>query len=302
MSRHTTGSLLIAGCALSWGVIAVIVREMSLPATTIAAYRVLMSAAAVALILVLIGRRDLLRPPPKVVLMLGVLLAVHWSLFFASLKATSVASAVLVTYSGPIFMALLAPVLIGERVPGISIGALSVSAAGVALISFSTGGGGDAVRPAGIVLALLAAISMALLIVLIKRWCADIDPRTVSVYQDTAATVVLSPAFFVPSYHLGGSELGYLLVVSVVLTGLVGVVYLTALRWVPATTAGILAYMEPLSAATLAALVLHEPLTLAVIIGGAAIVAAGVAVILRSPDHLGGSVEEPVPAGEAVRA
>jgi DME family drug/metabolite transporter len=80
-----------------------------------------------------------------------------------------------------------------------------------------------------------------------------------------------------------------------VLTGVTGVVYVGALKWVPATTAGILAYMEPVSAALLAAAILGEALTPAVIVGGAAIVAAGLVVATRTPEQPG-SVEEPVPA------
>jgi drug/metabolite transporter (DMT)-like permease len=49
------------------------------------------------------------------------------------------------------------------------------------------------------------------------------------------------------------------------------------------------------SAALLAAALLDEALTPAVIAGGAAIVAAGVAVALRTPEPGGGAVEEPVP-------
>ena len=84
------------------------------------------------------------------------------------------------------------------------------------------------------------------------------------------------------------------MILGIALTGVTGIVYVGALKWVPATTAGILAYMEPVSAALLAAVILGETLTPAVIVGGAAIVAAGVVVASRTPAP-GGSVEEPVP-------
>ena len=80
MHRHALGSLLIAACALSWGFIGLIVRDVELPAMTIVFFRVALAAAAVALILLAAGRRDLLRPPPRQVIALGVLLAIHWSL------------------------------------------------------------------------------------------------------------------------------------------------------------------------------------------------------------------------------
>jgi drug/metabolite transporter (DMT)-like permease len=287
--------MLIAACALGWGFIGIMVREIELPAMTIVFFRVGLAAASVALILVVTGRRELLRPPPIGVIALGVLLATHWSLYFAAIKQTSVASAVLITYAAPIFMALLAPVLIGEHVPRSSVLALIASMAGITAISLSGGSGEEAVKAAGVVLAVLAAITYGFLIVLLKRWGSDVKPSTVIVWQEGTAAVVLLPSLFFADYGaLAPVDVVYLLLLGVVLTGVTGVVYVAALRWVPATTAGILSYVEPVSAALLAAAILGQALTPAVLVGGAAIVASGIVVALRTPSGAG-SVEEPVP-------
>jgi drug/metabolite transporter (DMT)-like permease len=296
VSRHTAYSLVVAACALSWGVIGVLVRELPMPAMTIVGFRVLLSAASVAAIVLAMRRFDLLRPPPWPVMALGAVLALHWTLYFLAIKQTSVASAVLITYAGPIMIALLAPLLIRERVPGVSIAALAVSAAGIALISLAGGEGEAAVRPLGVALAVGAAASMAVLVVLLKRYAESADPLTVVIYLDGTATALLWPALVFSDYALTGQSIVYLLVLGVLLTGLSGFLYVLALRVVPATTVGILSYMEPVSAAVLAAVLLGEPLTAAVIVGGAAIVAAGVAVVLATPEPVPSSVEEPVPA------
>ena len=294
MRRHTAGSLLIAACALSWGLIAVIVREIDLPALTIVCVRCALSALLIGGALALF-RRELLRPPPPAVFVLGVMIGAHWSLYFAAIKQTSVASAVLITYAAPIFMALLAPLLIREQVPARSVLALAVSMAGITAISLAGGTGDEEVRAAGVALALLAAITYAFIIVLIKRWAADVHPMTFVAWQEVTAAVILSPSLFLASFdHLSGAQIGYLLLLGVVLTGVTGVVYVAALRWVPATTAGILAYMEPVSAAILAAIVLGQGLTAPVIVGGLAIVAAGVSVAVDAPEPAP-SLEEPVP-------
>jgi drug/metabolite transporter (DMT)-like permease len=302
VSRHSAGSLVIAGCALSWGAIGIIVRELDMPAMTIVFFRVALSAAAVAAGLALAGRRDLLRLKTPAVLALGLLLALHWSLYFGAIKETSVASAVLITYAGPIFMAILAPLLIREHVPRVSVAALAVSVAGIALITLSGGSGEGEVRPLGVALAVLAAASFGLLIVLLKKYAAEVDPLTVVLYESLTAALVLLPAAAFADYELGGSEVPYLLVLGLLLTAATGVLYVGALRWVPATTAGILSYMEPVSAALLAAIVLDEALTPGIAVGGAAIVAAGVAVVLRTREPLAASPEEPVAPAAASRA
>jgi drug/metabolite transporter (DMT)-like permease len=294
VSRHTLGSLLIAACALSWGFVGIIVREVDLPAVVIVLCRVGLGSSAVILMLLATGRRELLRPPPLPVIGLGILLAAHWTLYFAAIKQTSVASAVLITYAAPIFMALLAPLLIREHVPAVSVGALAVSMIGITAISLSGGSGDEAVRAGGVVLAILAAITYAFMIVLLKRWASEVHPTTVIVWQEGIAALVLSPALlFADLGGVTGADVAYLLILGIALTGLTGVLYVTGLRWVPATTAGILAYMEPVSAAVLAAVILGQSLTPAVIVGGLAIVAAGVVVAARGPAAVG-TPEEPV--------
>src|SRR5918999_4227130 len=298
MSRHTAGSLAIAGVALSWGFISLIVRELDdLPEQVVVFYRVGLSAAAIAAVLVLMRRTELMRVPSRPVLSLGVLLALHWVLFFAAINETSVASAVLVTYTAPVFMAMLAPVILGERLTRVTIAALGVSLAGTALIALSSGEGGGEVTAHGVGLALAAAVTMAFLIVLLKRFGAGTDPVTVVFYESLVATLVLLPFGLLESYEVSGSDAAYLAILGVVLSGVVGVIYVAALRSVAATTAGILAYMEPVSAALLAALLLDEALTVGVVAGGVAIVAAGVALVLRAPEPVPVAIEEPVAFG-----
>jgi drug/metabolite transporter (DMT)-like permease len=302
VSRHTAGSLLVAGCAATWGLVGIIVREVDEPAMTIVFFRVALAALFLTAVLALLRRSDILRAPPWPVMALGVLLALHWSLYFQAIKETSVASAVLITYAAPIFMALLAPVMIRERVPRSSVVALAVSMGGIALITLVSGEGDSAVRPLGVGLALLAAVTYALLIIWTKKYAGHVHPVTVVLWEDLVAAVALSPAALLGGASLGATEIGYLVALGVVITACVNAVYVAALRWVPATTAGILAYMEPVSGAVLAAILLGQELTGAVIAGGIAIVAAGILVIRASPESPPAAIEQPAPfAPEPVR-
>jgi drug/metabolite transporter (DMT)-like permease len=282
MSRRAIGSAAIAACAAAWGGIGVVVRELDMPPLAIAFYQEL-QGVAVAAVVALVWRPAALRPPRPAVVALGAVLALHFACLYGAIGETSVASAVLVTYSAPIMIAMLAPALLREHISRVTVVALGVSAAGVAVISFAGSDGGGAVHAAGIALALGAAVTYALFIVLLKRWTADVNPLTVVMWQAAAAALVLSPAAVAGGYSLGARELGYLALLGVAITGVTGVIYVLALRHVPATTAGILGYLEPLSAVVLAAAFLGENPTAWVIVGGAAIVAAGVIVVLEDP-------------------
>jgi drug/metabolite transporter (DMT)-like permease len=286
MSTRLTGSIAIAACAASWGAIGIVVRKLHMPPLAIAFFQELLSATVAGLV-ALTWRRAALRPPRPAVVGLGVLLAAHFACLFGAVRETSVASAVLVTYSAPIMIALLAPALLRERVTRVTAMALGVSAGGVAVIAAAGGGGGRGVHAAGIGLALLAAITYALVVVLLKRLTANVDPLRVVVWQAAAAALVLSPAALAGGYSIGPREAGFLAVLGIVLTGATGVVYVVAIRVVPATTVGILGYLEPLAAVVLSAAILGERPSPWVAIGGAAIVAAGLVVVVegaREPD------------------
>ncbi|HEX8854324.1 MAG TPA: DMT family transporter [Thermoleophilaceae bacterium] len=282
MRRHTFGSLLIASCALSWGFIGIVVREIALPPLLIVFFAALLSAAAIAAFLALTGRRRRLRPPGRPVLILGLLLGGHWCSYFAAINETSVASAVLVTYAGPVIMALIAPALIGERVPSVTVGALAVSVAGIAAISLSGSSGG--VHLLGGLLALVAAITFALQVVMLKRYTLEMDPLSVQLWESIVVAIALAPVAILTSWSLHGSDVGYIVLLGIVLTGFTGAIYIASLRWVAVTTAGILGYLEPVTAAIFASLLLGQELTVAVIIGGVAIVASGIAVVVKAAE------------------
>ena len=295
MPRQVAASLVLAACASAWGLIALVVREIDLPPLAIVFWRVVLTAAGVALSVVVLRRRDLFRIRTRAVLPLGVLLAVHWAAYFGAIKETSVASAVLVTYAAPAFMVLLAPLLIAERVPRSSIAALGVSLAGIALITLAGGEGSGEVRPLGVALAVLAAVSFAFLLVLLKRYAAGVDPLTWVLWESLAAAAVLWPAALAGGLP-AAADLGYLLFLGLFLTGALSVVFVAAIRHVPAASAGILMYMEPVAAALLAAAVLGESLTWPVIAGGAAIVAAGVIVVTQAAEPPVTAIEQPLPS------
>lgn len=290
--KPAAASVLLAATTLAQGSIAILVRQIELPAAAIVCLRVALGAATIAVLAVALRRRDILRLPGKAPLGLGLLVAAQFTLYFAAIQETSVASAVVVTYAAPVFILVLAPAILGERLTPARIAAVAVSLAGVAMIALGSGTG--EIRALGVGLAAAAALSFALLLVLFKRFAADMDATTVVFWESAVAAVVLAPFALSASYAaLDAEEIGALLVLGVVLSGVVTVLFVTALRWIPVTTGGILTYLEPVSAALLAVVLLNEALTLPVLLGGVAIVGSGVAILLADR----GDAAAPTPIG-----
>ena len=68
-------------------------------------------------------------------LALGVLLSLGWTLLFQSMKLIAIANAVLLNYMAPVFVALLAPAFLKERIERGTVFALATSMAGMMIIS-----------------------------------------------------------------------------------------------------------------------------------------------------------------------
>ena len=278
-------NLYVAALAASWGLISVIVAHVDLSATVLVFWRVAIAAVTVAAACAVAGRTDLLRVPEQrpLVAAVGVVLAVHWYLFFETIKLSSVAVAVLTVYTAPVFLALLAPLFLPERRSRVALLALIPASAGLVLMSTWHAGGAHA-RPVAIACGLGAALTYALLVIGTKRLRARMGPVTITAWSYGIAAVALAPFLATAGQVVPrGSEILYVLLLGVVFTALSGFLYVGLLGHVTAQAVGILAYLEPVSAAILAWALLGQPLGPQVLVGGALVVGAGVVVVLREP-------------------
>lgn len=289
--------LAVAALATSWGLIAVIVRKVDLDAQVLAFYRLAFAAVTLVLVAAALRRLPLLRLTRHRggVVLIGVTLAAHWFLYFVTIKLSSVAVAVLMAYLAPIAIALLAPFVLPERRSRVALVALLPAAAGVALVAFG-GEEGGAVRPLALVTGLFAAATYAALVLMTKRIVSDVPVLTLSFWNYAIAAVAISPLLLdadrvVPT----ANELPAVLALGVVFTALSGYLYIWSLRHVTAQTIGILAYIEPVSAALMAWAFLDESLNWQIVAGGALVIAAGATVVFLEPEDA--ATPEVVPLG-----
>jgi drug/metabolite transporter (DMT)-like permease len=275
----------VAALAASWGLIAVIVRKVELDAQVLTFYRLAFAGFTLALVAVAarsVARLRLTRHRAAIAV-IGVTLGAHWFLYFATIKLSSVAVAVLMAYLAPLAIALIAPVVLPEERSRAALAALLPAGAGVALVALA-GEDGAAVRPLALVTGLLTAATYAALVLMTKRIAADVPVLALSFWNYVIAAVAVSPLLLdadrvVPAR----GELPAVLALGVVFTAVSGYLYIWFLRHVTAQTIGILAYIEPVSAALMAWAFLDEALTWQVVLGGALVIAAGATVVFLEP-------------------
>lgn len=281
-------NLALGGLAASWGFVAVLAASVELGAEALAFWRLALAAGTLAAIAVLVRRVDLLAPRGRLraLALIGVAQGAHWLLFFEAVEHGSVALAVLTFYAAPLVIALLAPLVLSERLSPVVLGACLVGAAGIAAIAFDQGGAGDSPSLAAVAAGLGSAVTYAALVILSKRLLASATPPlTVAFWDCLVGTVAVAPVLFladriVPS---GGDERAVALALGVVFTGVSTLVYATLLRRVTAQSAGVLTFLEPVAGVLLAWAILEQRPGAATLAGGALVIAAGLVVVVVEP-------------------
>ncbi|MGA4960028.1 DMT family transporter [Streptomyces lavendulocolor] len=214
------------------------------------------------------GRRRALR-----VLGTGTGLALFQSAYFAAVEATGLAVGTVVTLgAGPVLIALGARLTMGERLG--RGGAVAVVGALAGLVVLVLGGGGVAVRPAGVALAVLSAAGYAG-ITLLTRWLGRDggggDALATSTWAFAVGAVGLLPMAasegLVPHTAELAKVVGLLVYVAAVPTALAYALYFAGAAVVRAATVSVIMLLEPVSAAVIAVTVLGERLTGATVLG-----------------------------------
>jgi drug/metabolite transporter (DMT)-like permease len=282
--RDSLGGLLRVGAAaVVWGTIPLVLRAADGASAVKVFYRVAVAGIAMLLWMAVRGRlgeiTSLSRKKLLMVVGQGVLLTVNWLLFLTALDMTKVAVAELLGYTGPVFVAALAPFVTKESFDKRIVLPLALALGGIIVIlapqGIALGSGAETI---GAVLAFCSALTYAALLLRSKRIIKDISSGALMVVEYGVASVLLLPALlFLPGPSTPVAW-GALVTLGLVQTAASGLLFLSGLRRVRTDHAAIIMYGEPVSAVFFAAAFLGEPLTWPTLLGGAMVVGGGALV------------------------
>jgi drug/metabolite transporter (DMT)-like permease len=265
---------------------AIFIRLAEAPAIAIAFWRCALGAAV--LLPPALVRKD--RFPRGRVLYVGlasgVALGAHFGFWISSLDYTSVAASVVLVSTQPVFVAVLAYLLFGERTTPLSFLGIVVAIAGTAVIASDRTVGSAAIL--GNVLALAGALTVAVYVLIgrsSRTGGVGVLPYSIVVYSAAAATLLpVALVFEVPLWGYSGETWFWLAAITVGPQLMGHTVFNWALRYVEASIVSGTILAEPVVAALLAWLILSERPGVLTIVGGA-IVLAGLYFLLkgRSP-------------------
>ena len=234
------------------------------------------------------GRPAGLAPPGlwRRQLLAGVAIALYNLAFFTGVRLAGVAVGTTIAIgSGPLFAGALQALLTRRPPVGLWWLGTVLAISGGAAIALGSGGAA-AVDPAGLALCLTAGFSYAVYTLTAKSLSTHASPARASLWVFGTAAVIALPAawLIVPSgvadlVAAGPRSWAVVAWLGVVATGVSYLLFSTALRFISGATGVALALGEPLTAFTLAVLLLGEPLRASGLLG-IALIMAGLALVV----------------------
>jgi drug/metabolite transporter (DMT)-like permease len=244
--------------------------------------RVLFASLALAAVLG-IGRRSFRISPRRDLVLLilcGLVLAVHWTMFFKAVQASTVAIGLLAYSSFPVFTVLLEPFLARERWSSAGLGYALACVLGIFLIvpEFDLA---DAVFR-GVLWGLGAGLTFAVLTILNRLLAVRQSSLAVAFYQDLFAALFLLPAVIGSGFPLSGRDWALVAVLGVFCTAGAHTLFIDGMKSVEARTASILSSLEPVYGILFALVLLKERPSLRTVSGGAVVLAAALLATARA--------------------
>lgn len=273
-SRQQSGTnsiLLLHLSVMLFGLSAVLGQFVDAPAAVIAGGRVVWSSAAL-LAFSLAKKSDLKLDCKKdyaATLAAGVVLAIHWTTFFQAIQSSSVAIGTITFSAFPLFLTFLEPLAFHEslRLRSVISAVMLLVGVGITVPAFSL----ENQVTVGILWGMVSALSYAVLSLANRYLSGRYQARTICLYEQSTAAVVLLPAIFLSQVQWTPQNFAGIAAIGLVCTAIAHSLYVAAQRHVKAQTAGIISGMETVYGILFALLFLDEVPGFRELIGGAII-------------------------------
>lgn len=192
----------------------------------------------------------------------GACLGFNWILLFESYKYTSVAVSTLCYYMAPIFVVLVSPLVLKEKLTVQKGICVIIALIGMIFISGVIPGGiSDINDLSGILLGLAAAVLYAS-IMLMNKQLKNISAYDKTIFQLGFSAIILIPYCILTcdlsSVSLGAVDIVLLLVVAIVHTGLCYYLYFGSMDSLPGQTIAMISYIDPVIAVLCSIFILQQ--------------------------------------------
>ena len=289
MEKETNAKASLILAMVIFGTIGIFRKYIPLPSGIVACARGILGVAFL-LVFIKIKKikmdREAIKKHLWILLISGGFIGLNWVLLFESYRYTSVAVATLCYYMAPIFVMMVSPFLLKEKLTVKKVLCVIVALIGMVFVSGVLDGGiSDVSEMKGILFGLGAAALYATVIMMNQKL------REVPTYDKTimqlgaAAVVLIAYILFVEDLSavvLTPLIVFMLIIVGVVHTGIAYALYFGSMNGLKAQTVALFSYIDPIVAIILSAMFLKEPMTIYSAIG--AVLVLGATMISELPE------------------
>jgi drug/metabolite transporter (DMT)-like permease len=267
---------------LIFGSIGLFVKKINLPSAQVALARAVIGCFFL-LAVILIGKYKInwsnVRRNLPFLLGSGIVFGFNWMFLFKSYQYTTIANATLSYYCAPIFVMLLSPFILKERLTLPKV--LCTLAAMIGMFCIvGTSGEREANHFLGIAYGLVAA-GLYAGVVLFNKFLKDLKAVESTFFQLFIAAVALLPYVLLSEnlhyFSLGSSGWALLLVIGIIHTGAVYILFFSSIQKLEGQIIALFSYIDPISAIIMSSLLLQEKMTGMQILGGSLIIGATLA-------------------------
>ena len=250
-----------------FGCLGPVVRGISLPTPVIVWARAAISAAALAVFLLLSrrGSRGSVRSYLLPMLFSGVLLAVDWIGLFASYRYTTIATATLCYYISPVLVLIGAAVYLKEALSKRQLICILIAFIGMAFVSGVAENGLPALSEIrGVLLAFLGAAAYAAIILINRKYPGDPLLKTF-LQLATAALIMTGYLLWNGDFRgitVSGKDVVLLLVMGILMTALAYIAYFHLMAQIPSSSVAFFSFADPVVAVIISIFFLGEPFSL----------------------------------------
>lgn len=250
-------------------------------------YRLLFGLAAVLFYLAITGNLSqiALKRKKKYLLLLGILYVSQMFSYYSAIRYLGASSAVLLLYTDPIYLTILAPLLLGEKNTGKTIFALFLGLIGVFYVTRPEGGfeqldfGSSYLK--GVLFGLTGGLFSSGVIISVRYLRDEYNGLTQLFWQSAISLFFLSPFAVSVPLDVLTTNLPVLMLFGILITGIGAVFYIRGVTGVSAITGSILTLLEPVSCIFFDYTVLGSPIHSGMLTGCIFILAAAIVISLE---------------------
>lgn len=265
-----------------FGSIGIFVKNINLSSLEIALFRAIIASlfliAAGIVIKINISVKDI-RANLLLLILSGTCMGVNWIALFQGYKYTTISNATLGYYSASIFVIMLSPIVLKEKITLTKTVCVLTAMFGLFLIiNAGNNNSGDTYNHLRGMIYVVSGAMLYATVILINKRIKNLPSFETTLLQLMVAAITLLPVVLLQLKTQGDSPLVLLnigakswinmFLLGIVYTGLAYLLYFGSVKELSAQSIAILSYIDPISAVIMAMIFLRENITIVKIIGG----------------------------------